>query len=149
MSTHISEPTLLYSIAVLQRKQNVENTDSDHRLVARSTTAIPPERRCESRMDYRWMCSYEMVDALEKESFVIEQGEALALNRSTEGTLLFMCRAPHVKQLIEVHSSRSGWGRTVTIFETRWAKPVPVESQGNLYLVGCRRIFGPCHYLSF
>ena len=149
MSTHISEPTLLYSVAVLQRKQNVENADSDDRLVAMSSTAITPERRCESRMDYRWMCSYEMVDALEKESFVIEQGEALALNRSTEGTLLFMCRAPHVKQLIEVHSSRSGWGRTVTIFETRWAKPVPVESQGDLYLVGCRRIFGPCHYLSF
>ena len=149
MSTHISEPTLLYSVAVLQRKQNVENADSDDRLVAMSSTAIPPERRCESRMDYRWMCSYEMVDALEKESFVIEQGEALALNRSTEGTLLFMCRAPHVKQLIEVHSSRSGWGRTVTNFETRWGKPVPVESQEDLSLVGCRRIFGPCHYLSF
>jgi len=100
-------------------------------------------------MDYRRMCSYEMVDALEEESFIIEQGETLALNRSTEGMLLFMRRAPHVKQLIEVHASRSGWGRTVSIFETRWAKPVPVEAQGNLNLVGCRRIFGPCHDLSF
>ena len=68
---------------------------------------------------------------------------------STEGMLLFMGRAPHAKQLIEVDTPRSGWGRTVNVFETRWAKPVQVESHGNLYLVGCRRIFGPCHYLSF
>ena len=100
-------------------------------------------------MDYRRVCSYEMLDALEEESFVIEQGEALALNLSTEGMLFCMRWAPHVKRLIEVHASRSGWGRTVSIFETRWVKPVPVESQGNLNLVGCRRIFGPCHYLSF
>ena len=63
--------------------------------------------------------------------------------------LLLIALFPHAKQLIEVHTSRSGWGRTVNVFETRWARPVQVESLENLYLVGCRRIFGPCHYLSF
>jgi hypothetical protein len=90
-----------------------------------------------------------MVDALEEESVFIEQGTAFAFNRSTEGMLLFMRRAPHAKQLIEVHTLRSGWGRTANVFEIQWAKPVPVESFGDLYLVGCRRIFGPCHYLTF
>jgi hypothetical protein len=50
-----------------------------------------------------------MVDALEEESVFIEQETAFAFNRSTEGMLLFMRRAPHVKQLIEVHTLRSGW----------------------------------------
>ena len=60
-----------------------------------------------------------------------------------------MALAPHAKQLIEVHTPRFGWGRTVNVFEVRWARPVQAESLGNLYLIGCRRILGPCHYLSF
>ena len=91
------------------------------------------------------MCSYEVIEAIDEESVVIGQGEAFALNRSTEGLLLLIALAPHAKQLIEVHTFRSGWGWAVNVFETRWARPVQVESLGNLYLVGCRRIFGPCH----
>ena len=100
-------------------------------------------------MEYRCLCSYEVLEATDEESVVIGQGEAFTLNRSTEGMLLLIALAPHAKQLIEVHTPRSGWGRTANVFETRWAKPVPVGSLGNLYLVGCQRIFGPCHYLSF
>ena len=99
-------------------------------------------------MDYRGLCSYEVLKTIKKESVVIEQGEAIALNRSTEGMLLFMRQAPRTKQLIEVHIPRYGWGKTMNVFDVRWIKPVQVESFGNLYLVGCRRIFGPCHYLS-
>ena len=99
-------------------------------------------------MEYRCMCSYEVLQAIDGESVVIKQGEALALNRSTEGMLLFMGRALHAKQLIEVHTPRFRWGRTVHVFEARWARAVPVESLGELYLVGCRRISGSCQYLS-
>ena len=100
-------------------------------------------------MEYRCICSYEMLEVINEDSVVIEQGEAIAVNRSTEGMLLFMGMAPHAKQLIEVHTSRLAWGRTANVFEARWARQVRVESLGDLYLVGCRRIFGPCHYLSF
>jgi hypothetical protein len=110
---------------------------------------IPPERRREARKSYRRRCSYEMLESIEEDSVVTRQGEVFALNRSKEGMLLVMGQAPHKKQLIEVHSPRSRSGQAVNVFETRWAKPVPVESLGNLYLVGCRRIFGPLHYLSF
>jgi hypothetical protein len=110
---------------------------------------IPPERRREARKNYRRRCSYEVLESIEEDSIVTRQGEVFALNRSKEGMLLLMGQAPHRKQLIEVHSPRSRSGQAVNVFETRWAKPVPVESLGNLYLVGCRRIFGPLHYLSF
>ena len=110
---------------------------------------IPSERRREARKHYGRMCSYEMVDSIEEDSVGIRQGEVFALNRSKEGMLLLMGQAPHEKQLIEVHSLRAGSDQTVNVFETKWAKPLPVESLGNLYLIGCRRIFGPLRYSSF
>jgi hypothetical protein len=57
--------------------------------------------------------------------------------------LLVMGRDLHVTQLIEVHAFHSRWGHTANVYEARWARPIQVESLGNLYLVGCRRIFGP------
>jgi hypothetical protein len=149
MATHTLEAMLSRSTVVKLQEQNVGNKDIVQASAMMPATTIPPRRRCEARMEYRCMCSYEVLEAIEEESVVIEQGEAFTLNRSAEGILLLMGRAPHAKQLIEVHTSRSGWGRTVNVFEARWTEPVQVESLGNLYLVGCRRTFGPCHYLSF
>lgn len=126
-----------------------QHADADHASAAVLGAAIDQGRRCEARTDYRRLCSYEVLEAIEEESVVIEQGEAVALNQSAEGILLFMRQAPHSKQLIEVHTSRSGWGKTINVFDVRWIRPVQVESFGNQYLVDCRRIFGPCHYLSF
>jgi hypothetical protein len=140
---------LSYYAAVTMQEQNVGNKDVVQASAVMPPMTIPPGRRREARMEYRCLCSYEVLEAIEDESVVIEQGEAFALNRSTEGMLLLMGRAPHAKQLIEVHTPRSRWGRTVNVFEARWTRPVQVESLGHLHLVGCRRIFGPCHYLSF
>lgn len=149
MATHTLEEILSHSVAVTQRGWNVRSTNVDQASGVTSATTISPRRRREERMDYRHMCSYEVREVIEEKSVVIGQGEAFAVNRSTEGMLLLIAMAPYAKQLIEVHTSRFGWGRTVNVFETRWAKPLQMESVGNLYLVGCRRIFGPCHYLSF
>ena len=107
------------------------------------------EHRCEARMDSHCLCLYKVLEAIEEESVVIEQGKAIALNQSTKGILLFMRQAPHARQLIEVHTPRYRWSRAVTVFDVRWIRPVQVGSFGNLYLVGCQRMFGPCHYLSF
>ena len=149
MATHTLEEMLSHSAAVTQREQNVGNKDVDQASAMMPVMTIPPGRRCEARTDYRRTCSYEVLEAIEEKSVVIGQGEAFALNRSTEGMLLLIALAPHAKQLIEVHTPRSGWGRTANVFETRWTRPVQVESFGNLYLVGCQRIFGPLDYLSF
>ena len=148
MATHTLEAMLSYNTAVTLQEQHVRNREVDQASGVMPATTIPPGRRCEARMEYRCMCSYEVIEAIDEESVVIGQGEAFALNRSTEGLLLLIALAPHAKQLIEVHTFRSGWGWAVNVFETRWARPVQVESLGNLYLVGCQRIFGPCHYLS-
>ena len=149
MATHTFEAMLSHYTAVTLQEQHVGNTEVDQASGVIPATTIPPGRRCEARMEYRRMCSYEVIKAMDEKSVVIEQGETFALNRSMEGMLLFMGRPPDATQLIKVYSTRLGRGRTVNVFESRWTKPVHVESLGNLYLVGCRRIFGPCHYLSF
>lgn len=144
MATHTFEATFSHSASV-PREKKVGNKDIDQVAVVTSAMVTLPERRREARMDYRHMCPYAMFKAIEGKPVIIEQGEAFALNWSKGGILLLMGQAPHAKQLIEVHAPRSGWGRTVTVFETRWVKSIQVESLGSLYLVGCQRTFGSCH----
>ena len=149
MATHTLEAMLSHYTAVTLQEQHVRDREVNLTSGKMPGENVSPGRRCEARREYRCLCSYEMFEAIEGDSVIIEEGEAIALNQSTEGILLFMGQAPHEKQLIEVHTSRLVWGRTANVFESRWMKQVRVESLGNLYLVGCRRIFGPCHYLSF
>lgn len=151
MAIQTFEELLSDAAAVFQQEQNLENNkavDSVSALLP-SPTAIFPQRRRDERMDYRQMCSYEMRETITGESVVIGEGGAVVVNGSKEGILLLMALAPHAKQLIEVHISRSRWRRIVSIFEPRWTKSRQVESHGDLYLVGCRRKFGPCEYSSF
>jgi hypothetical protein len=149
MATRTLEKILSYSAAVTQREQKAASKDVDHRFTGVPPTASSLGRRCEARRGYRCLCSYEVLEAIEERSVVIEQGKAFACNQSTEGILLVMRRAPHEKQLIEVHTPCSGLYRTVIVFDVRWSRLLQVESVGSLFLVGCRRTFGPCHYLSF
>jgi hypothetical protein len=149
MSRHtLEDPFSPYEPETLQ-DQSGEEKNIDHSSAMIPARAIPSRRRSEVRVEYRCKCSYGMRAAIEQESALIEQGVAFILNRSVEGLLLLMGQAPYVKQLIEVYTPRSRWSETANIFEARWSRPVPVESFGNLYLVGCRRTFGPRHYLSF
>jgi len=108
-----------------------------------------PLPRCGERTESRRACSYEVQQVIDGESVVVNRGETVTLNRSEEGVLLVMTRPPHLNQAIEVHTRRALWGRTAHVYEARWAKSVHMESLGNVYLVGCRRVVGPCHYLSF
>ena len=147
MVKQILEKMLSHSGEIAQQGWSLDTSNVGQ--VAPATT-IAPGRRCEARMDYLCPCSYEVVEVIEEKSVVIGQGGAFAVNRSTEGMLLLIiAMAPNAKQLIEVHTSRYGWGQSASVFEVRLAKPIQVESFGNLSLVGCRRVFGPCHYLSF
>jgi hypothetical protein len=150
MATYISDEMLSHFVPVTKREQDVENKkDAGHASAVKPPKASFSQRRCEERKDYRHMCSYEIREAIGGESVVIGEGGAFVVNRSKEGILLLIALAPQAKQLIEVHISHSGWRKTLSIFEPRWTKLRQVESHGDLYLVGCRRKFGPCGYLSF
>ena len=151
MAIQNHEELLSHSADVFQREQSLENTE----YIDSVSVLLPPltvgslQRRCEERTDCRYMCSYEIRETIAGKSVVIGEGGTFVVNGSKEGILLLMALAPHAKQLIEVHISRSRWRRIVSIFEPRWTKPRQVEPHAGLYLVGCRRKFGPCEYSSF
>lgn len=108
-----------------------------------------PLPRCGERTESRRACSYEVQEVVDGESVVVSRGETVALNRSEDGVLLVMNRAPRTNQIIEVHAHRGLLRRTAHVYEARWTKSVQMESLGDVYLVGCRRVLGPCHYISF
>ena len=116
MATHTFEAMFSHSAAAPKREQKVGNIVIDQVSVVTPAMATLPERRREARMDYRHMCPYAMFKAIEGKPVIIEQGEAFALNRSKEGVLLLMGQAPHAKQLIELLTPRSGWGRTCLLY---------------------------------
>jgi hypothetical protein len=154
MAIQTFEELLSDAAAIFQQEQHLGHNkavDSVSALLP-APTSIFPQRRCDERMDYRQTCSYEIrEETIAGKSVVIGEGGAFVVNGSREGILLLMALAPHAKQLIEVHISRSRWRRIVSIFEPRWTKSRQVKSQshGDLFLVGCRRKFGPCEYSSF
>lgn len=125
-----------------------ESLAAEVRGPARSAVTPTPTRRLEPRADERKICTYELCESIDEEAVVIQQGEVFSLNRSEHGILLLMGQAPRHKQLMEVHIPESWWRHSMNLFEVQWTKPVHVESQGELYLVGCRLTFGPSQYWS-
>jgi hypothetical protein len=60
--------------------------------------------------------------------------------------LLLMGCSPNAKQILELHIPESPWRRSINLYEVQWTKPVSIESRGDLFLVGCRLVFGPSRY---
>ena len=87
-------------------------------------------------------CAYELCASGGGGTATIQQGQAFTLNRSAHGILLLMGDAPRVNQLIGIHNAALGWRRSTMVYQVRWTRPLRVESQGDLFLVGCRQVTG-------
>ncbi len=112
---------------------------------ARDEIVAPAEydRRHDERVAAGKACSLEMNESLDEQSIVFHQGEALLLNISSGGMLVRMELAPRVGDLVEIRTSGSKCGHTLSLLEVRWTREVPIEEHGSRYLVGCRFQFGP------
>lgn len=106
-------------------------------------------RRHEQRVSEQRVCSYALCESIDEAGVVIQEGEAYSLNRSHHGVLLLMGSSPNAKQIVELHIPDSQWRRSVSLYEVQWTKPVLIESRGDLFLVGCRLVFGPTQYWAF
>lgn len=94
MATQTLDAMRSLSTAIIAQEQHIGEIDLHQASAVMSATTTPPARRGEARIEYRSMCTYEVLEANDDQSVVIEQGEAFALNRSTEGILLIMGKAP-------------------------------------------------------
>lgn len=106
-------------------------------------------RRLEARCNEQRVCAYGLCESTDEERLVIEQGEAYCLNRSEHGILVLMGRQPRFRQHIEFHVAETRWEHSLNLYEVQWTKAIPVESHGELFLVGCRLVFGAPRYWAF
>jgi hypothetical protein len=106
-------------------------------------------RRHEYRGSEQRVCTYTLCESIDEAGVVVQEGEAYSLNRSPQGIMLLMGYSPNAKQLLELHIPEAQWRRSLNLYEVQWTKAVSIESRGDLYLVGCKLVFGPSRYWDF
>jgi hypothetical protein len=99
------------------------------------------ERRREARTRRITPCIYGLTRSMDRDGVVLEEGHGMAVNDSPTGMRLVLGVAPRKGQMLDVQTSHSTLGRAICLVEVRWTKPLRVETQGALYLVGCRQNF--------
>ncbi len=130
----------------------VENLKTDAAVVGTHEEVVEvsfPSRRQEARINEQKVCAYSLCESLDGKRVTIEQGQVYCINRSEHGILLLMGSLPRKRQLLELHVAETRWEYSVNLYEVQWTKIIPVESQGELFLVGCRLVFGASRYWAF
>jgi hypothetical protein len=117
--------------------------------VSQELKASFPTRRQEGRVNEQKVCAYSLSESINGERVIIEQGEVYSLNRSEHGILVLMGSRPRNRQLVELHVAETRWEYSLNLYEVQWTQTLPVESQGDLFLVGCRLVFEASRYWAF
>ena len=112
--------------------------------VGRGIPAVPVHRECRSqdRIAFMGSCSYEISDFLGDESIAIHEGEAVAMNISAGGMLLFMDQAPPVEHVFLLRVPGSNIVKSPTVVEVCWTRAIPIEDYHKRYLVGVKFLSG-------
>lgn len=100
------------------------------------------ERRRQERIAFMGSCPYEISDFRGDESIAIHQGEAVSMNISAGGMLLFMDQAPPVEQVFLLRVPGSNIVKSPSLVEVCWTRAVPIEDYGKRYLVGVKFLSG-------
>ena len=95
-------------------------------------------RRQEVRVEDRHWYTYEIYESRLDGAEAVVEGRLLSLNRSAHGILVLMRESPHARQLIALYNPRLGWHRSTMVYEVCWVRALPIDSNGDQFLVGCR-----------
>ena len=110
----------------------------------RRIPGVPLHQECRSqeRIAFMGSCSYEISDFLGDESIAIHEGEAVAMNISAGGMLLFMDQAPPVEHVFLLRVPGSKIVKSPTLVEVCWTRAIPIEDYDKRYLVGVKFLSG-------
>lgn len=127
----------------MKTKETIREADRYHlgNLNREAATASFHSRRREPRLNDPKMCAYSFCESLDGQRMTVEEGEVYCINRSQHGILVLMGGRPQKRQLLELHVAENRWDYFLNLYEVQWTKVVPVDSQGELFLVGCRLVF--------
>ena len=107
---------------------------------------VCPSRRGEARVSEQKVCTYSLCESVDGGHVNIEQGEVYCINRSEHGILVLMGSRPRTQQLLELQVAETQREYSLSLYEVQWTKVVPVETHGELFLAGCRLVFGASRY---
>src|SRR5438034_11128926 len=136
---------LIYMLVAPRQKQREEKRGEQvESKVGRGIPAVPVHRECRSqeRIAFMGSCSYEISDFLGDESIAIHQGEAVAMNISAGGMLLFMDQAPPLEHVFLLRVPGSDIVKSPTLVEVCWTRAIPIEDYDTRYLVGVKFLSG-------
>ena len=71
MATNTFEPMFTRSAAVGLEERKLGDIDVDRMSTEMPVATFPLERRCEAHMDYRRLCPYEVIEAIEGKPVVV------------------------------------------------------------------------------
>ncbi len=130
----------------LLRKLGVQGAEPSVRATAwHGIKPLRVERRREARHARISPCTYGLMRSVDRDGVTLEEGHGTAVNDSPTGMRLLLGVAPTKGQLLEIQTGNSAIKNAVCLAEVCWTKPLRQESQGALYLVGCRINFGSTH----
>jgi hypothetical protein len=118
------------------------STDAAMAGAHQSREGVCPSRRREARVSEQKVCGYSLCESVDGQQVNIVQGEVYCINRSENGILVLMGSRPRARQLLELHVAETQKEYSLSLYEVQWTKAVSVETQGDLYLAGCRLVFG-------
>lgn len=131
---------------VLLQKMGVHVAEPSARATAwQGINPLRVERRREVRNARISPCTYGLMRSVDRDGVMLEEGHGTAVNDSPTGMRLLLGVAPTKGQLLEIQTGDSAFKNTICLAEVCWTKPLRKESQGALYLVGCRVNFGTTH----
>ena len=130
----------------LLRKAGVPVAEhATHDISWQGRPALRVERRRETRNQRVSPCTYGLMRSVDRDGVILEEGHGTAVSDSPTGLRLLLGVAPSKGQLLEIQTGNSAIKNAVCLAEVCWTKPLRQESQGALYLVGCRVNFGSTH----
>ena len=136
----------LSSLLVARRQQPTEEKPGEQveSKQGRGIPAVPVRQECsrQERIEFMGACPYEISDFLGDESIAMHQGEAISMNISAGGMLLFMDQAPAVEQVFLLRVPGSKIVKTPTLVEVCWTRAIPIEDYDKRYLVGVKFLSG-------
>src|SRR5262245_10142384 len=101
------------------------------------------DRRRETRTSRISPCTFSLERSSTPSPGLLEEGRCTAVNDSPTGMRLLLSVAPVEGQILEIQTGDLTIGRSISLVEVCWTKPLVYEKREMLYLVGCRVSFGP------
>ncbi len=100
------------------------------------------ERRDSEREPCKLVCFFELTTPAGSDAVTLTTGSGHVINRSGRGMLLLLPEKVNKQQVVEIQVPSDAMKEQDTkVVEVCWTRPIEVDDQAKMYLVGTRFLF--------